>query len=96
MPTSSLSMIYAARGIGKTWVALSIGVALSHGRQFLMFDVPKPRTVLFIDGEMALADLQSRVRQLDATPSDRLLLLPSERLFREDKPLNINALSTAE
>jgi KaiC/GvpD/RAD55 family RecA-like ATPase len=91
LPTSSLSMIYAARGVGKTWFALALCVAISHGDDFLTFDVPRARTVLFIDGEMALADLQSRVRSLDASPSENLLLLPSESLFREDKPLNINA-----
>lgn len=91
LPTSSLSMIFAARGVGKTWFALSLCVAISHGDDFLAFNVPKPRAVLFIDGEMALADLQSRLRHLDPSPSENLLLLPSESLFREDKPLNINA-----
>ena len=81
LPTSSLSMIYAMRGVGKTWFALSLGVAISHGNDFLRFPVERPRRVLYIDGEMALADLQERIRALDPEPSDNLYLLPSESLF---------------
>jgi KaiC/GvpD/RAD55 family RecA-like ATPase len=96
LPTSSLSMVYAARGIGKTWFALSLCVAISHGHDFLRFPVERARRVLFIDGEMALADLQERIRALDLEPSDHLYLLPSENLFREDRPLNINAKDDQE
>lgn len=91
LPTSSLSMIYAARGVGKTWFALSMCLAICRGDDFVSFHVPKQRTVLFVDGEMAAADLQSRVRELDRDPPENLLLLPSEHLFRLDKPLNINS-----
>jgi hypothetical protein len=59
LPTSSLSMIFAPRGLGKTWLALSLSTAISRGEDFLSFDVPTPRTVLYVDGEMALADLDS-------------------------------------
>jgi hypothetical protein len=91
LPTASLSMIYAERGIGKTWLTLSLAVAISHGDDFLGFPVSKARHVLYIDGEMALFDLKSRVIALDDSENDHLHLLPSERLFRMDKPLNINA-----
>lgn len=90
LPTSSLSMIYAERGLGKTWLTLSMCVAISHGDDFLSYEVPKERTVLYIDGEMALYDLKSRVVALDAEPNENLLLMPSERLFKYDRPLNIN------
>jgi AAA domain/Domain of unknown function (DUF6371) len=92
LPTASLSMIYAERGIGKTWLTLSLAVAISHGDDFLGFPVSKARHVLYIDGEMALYDLKSRVVALDDSQNDQLHLLPSERLFRMDKPLNINAI----
>lgn len=91
LPSSSLSMIYAARGIGKTWFALSLAMAISRGQDFLTFEVPKQRTVLLVDGEMTLSDLQSRIKSLDPQPPPSLLILPSERLFREDRPLNINS-----
>ncbi|GLS17284.1 hypothetical protein GCM10007874_02990 [Labrys miyagiensis] len=91
LSTSSLNMIYAARGIGKTWLALSVAIAVAYGTDFVCYQVPKSRIVLYIDGEMALADLKSRVSALDPGDSENLLLLPSERLFLSDKPLNINA-----
>jgi AAA domain/Domain of unknown function (DUF6371) len=92
LPTASLSMIFAERGIGKTWLTLSLAVAISHGDDFLGFPVSKARHVLYIDGEMALYDLKSRVIALDDSENEHLHLLPSERLFRMDKPLNINSL----
>lgn len=90
LPTSSLSMIYAERGLGKTWFAMSMCVAISHGNDFLSYEVPKERIVLYIDGEMALYDLKSRVVALDPEPNENLFLMPSERLFRHDRPLNVN------
>ncbi len=90
LPTSSLSMIYAERGLGKTWFAMSMCVAISHGNDFLSYDVPKERNVLYIDGEMALYDLKSRVVVLDPEPNENLFLMPSERLFKHDRPLNVN------
>ena len=90
LTTSSLAMIYAARGVGKTWFSLSLALCVARGDDFISFAVEKPRTVLFVDGEMALADLQNRVRSLDPRPPENFLLLPSESLFREDRQLNIN------
>jgi AAA domain/Domain of unknown function (DUF6371) len=92
LPKASLSMIYAERGIGKTWLTLSLAVAVSHGDDFLGFPVSKARHVLYIDGEMALYDLKSRIVALDDGDNDHLHLLPSESLFRMDRPLNINAV----
>jgi hypothetical protein len=90
LPTSSLSMIYAERGLGKTWFAMSMCVAISHGNDFLSYEIPKERIVLYIDGEMALYDLKSRVVALDPEPNENLFLMPSERLFKHDRPLNVN------
>jgi hypothetical protein len=46
--------------------------------------------VLFIDGEMPLALLRERITQLGAGAEENLDFLPSEILFREGHPLNIN------
>lgn len=61
MQTQSLSMIYAWRGVGKTHVALGISYAVASGDTFLGWTAPKPRQVLFIDGEMPAAALQERL-----------------------------------
>lgn len=90
LPKGALAMVWAARGLGKTWFALSLAIALASGTRFLEYGVPKPVVVLFVDGEMALAELQERVRKLADPPPERLHILPSERLFAEGAPLNIN------
>ena len=61
LPEQSLAMLYAPRGIGKSWLGLSIGVAVASGGSLLRWDAPSPRRVLFVDGEMLLADLQARL-----------------------------------
>jgi putative DNA primase/helicase len=54
-------MLYAARGTGKTHVALGIAFAVATGTAFLKWRAPKPRRVLLIDGEMPAAALQERL-----------------------------------
>ena len=88
--TNSLNMIYAERGIGKTFFSLSLGLCLARGDDFLDYLVERPCPVLYIDGEMPLADLQARVMALDPEPPATMMLLPSELLFREAKPLNLH------
>ncbi|MBU1039990.1 MAG: bifunctional DNA primase/polymerase [Proteobacteria bacterium] len=60
-----LTMLFAARGIGKTWVALCIAVALACGRMALgRWSAPEPRKVLYVDGEMSLNMLKERLSAL--------------------------------
>jgi hypothetical protein len=92
LPTQALIMVYAARGVGKTWVALEMAISIAIGRDFLAWPVPKPRRVLFIDGEMPLASLQFRLRSLlGSTPlPDGLTLISSTLLWQDSAPLNIS------
>jgi hypothetical protein len=68
----SLIMIHAWRGVGKTHVALGAGFAISSGGIFLGWKAPRPRKVLYVDGEMPARLLQERIleigRSADATP----------------------------
>jgi hypothetical protein len=92
LPTQALIMVYAARGVGKTWVALEMAISIAMGRDFLAWPVPKPRRVLFIDGEMPLASLQFRLRNLLGStplPAD-LTLISSQLLWQDSAPLNIS------
>lgn len=61
LTTQSLSMIYAWRGVGKTHVALGIAYAVTSGGSFLKWEAPKPRGVLYLDGEMPGPALQERL-----------------------------------
>ena len=56
-----LGQLYAARGCGKTMVAMQIAVSITSGTSFLCFEVPKSRKVCYIDGEMSASLLRSRV-----------------------------------
>lgn len=62
--TQSLNMIYAWRGIGKTHMALGIGFATATGGKFLKWEAPRPRRVLYLDGEMPGAAIRDRLRAL--------------------------------
>ena len=67
LPEKGLAMLYAARGTGKTHVALGIAFAIATGTKFLKWTAPKPRRVLLIDGEMPAAALQERLASIIAS-----------------------------
>src|SRR5262249_11530194 len=52
---------HAWRGGSKTWLALGIGCAVAGGGRFLKWAAPKPRRVLYVDGEMPLVTIQERL-----------------------------------
>ncbi|HZZ23637.1 MAG TPA: AAA family ATPase [Roseiarcus sp.] len=60
LPDKGLAMIFAPRGVGKTWIALSIAHAIASGTEFLRWRAPGSRRVLYIDGEMPAVTLQER------------------------------------
>ena len=66
LPAKGLMMIHARRGGSKTFLALAIGLAVAGGTKLLRWSSPRPRRVLYVDGEMALVDLQNRVATLKA------------------------------
>jgi putative DNA primase/helicase len=64
LPERSLGMLYAPRGVGKTLLGLSIGLAVASGTPLLRWSAPRKRRVLYVDGEMPLVSLQERLRML--------------------------------
>ncbi|MEL7453200.1 MAG: AAA family ATPase [Pseudomonadota bacterium] len=89
--TQSLNMLYAARGVGKTWIALTLALAVARGEDFLGYLVERERSVLYVDGEMPLPDIQERLLALDPNPPSNLMILPSELLYRNDLPINLQS-----
>jgi putative DNA primase/helicase len=84
LPAKGLMMIHAARGGSKTFLALAMGLAVAAGTSLLRWSAPKPRRVLYVDGEMTLADLRKRVTALKAgigvdIRNDRFRLLTADR-----------------
>jgi putative DNA primase/helicase len=83
LPERSLSMLYAPRGIGKSWLGLSIGLAVAAGESLLRWSVPRQRNVLYVDGEMPLVSLQERLREISvgmgsSIPNDRFRILAAD------------------
>ena len=89
--TQSLIMVFAKRGVGKTWFSLQLAISVALGKSFFVWEVSKPRRVLFIDGEMPLSSLQNRLKLLciDELP-ELLQFLPSEVLWQNGHSLNLN------
>jgi RecA-family ATPase len=87
---ADLGYIYAARGVGKTWLSLQIAVCVAEGRSIHVWEVPKARKVLYVDGEMAMDDSQKRIRQLSRNAGGNLHILHHEQLFQAtDQVLNL-------
>jgi RecA-family ATPase len=58
-------LLYGWRGIGKTHSALSLAVAVASGTSWFgdfAFQTPRPRVVLYLDGEMNRNSLRRRFR----------------------------------
>ncbi|MDH5548081.1 MAG: AAA family ATPase [Gammaproteobacteria bacterium] len=64
LPRQGLTMIHAYRGVGKTYVALNIAVAVASGGSLFGWNAPAPASVLYLDGEMSARSLQERLAQI--------------------------------
>jgi putative DNA primase/helicase len=74
LPEKGLTMIYAPRGIGKTFLSLSIAYAVACGDSILRWKAENPRKVLYVDGEMPAVAIQERLAAISKvfakTPPD--------------------------
>ena len=66
IPTQGLAMLYAPRGIGKTYVALSMAYAVASGQRIFRWEATTPRRVLYVDGEMPAEAMQGRLAAIVA------------------------------
>src|SRR3984893_4863695 len=85
LPERSLAMLYAPRGVGKSWLGLSIGMAVAAGESLLRWSAPRPRNVLYIDGEMPLVSLQERWKEISvgmgsSIPNDGFRILAADNV----------------
>lgn len=76
----NLVMVHAYRGIGKTHFALAVAYAVAGGGSFLKWRAPKPRKVLYIDGEMPGAAIKARCKALVGSCDEAVE--PPEGYFR--------------
>jgi putative DNA primase/helicase len=59
-----LTLIHGARGLGKTYMSLSVAVAIAGGGEFLSWQAPDPCGVLYVDGEMPASLMQQRLKAI--------------------------------
>jgi putative DNA primase/helicase len=91
LPRKGVTMIFAGRGIGKTYLAISIACAVAAGVSLLRWVAEKPRRVLYVDGEMPLVSLQERLAgtlsgmECDVLESGQLAFLPQD-FYRDGLP----------
>jgi putative DNA primase/helicase len=83
LPERSLAMLYAPRGVGKTLLSLSIGLAVASGAPLLRWSAPQRKRVLYVDGEMPLISLQERLRLISGglcaeIPNDGFRILAAD------------------
>jgi hypothetical protein len=83
LPEKGLAMVFAERGIGKTWIALNVAHAVACGGTFLGWRALRARRVVYIDGEMPAQVLKDRYAAIvvgsdfDA-PSDNFRLIAAD------------------
>jgi putative DNA primase/helicase len=63
-PRQGLGLIHSWRGLGKTYFALSFGLASAAAARFLRWHALRAWKVLYVDGEMRGSDMQTRLAAL--------------------------------
>ena len=97
IPEKGLAMLYAPRGIGKTYLALSMTYALATGTGLLRWQAPRPIRCLYIDGEMPMAALKERTASIVAADQSASLDPANFKMLAADyHPNGLPNLDTAE
>lgn len=84
MTRRSLTLLGAKPGIGKSWTALDLAIALTTGRDWLGHTIPGRFRVLYIDVENGEVLARRRLQQLGADPAamgDRLYYVTEAVIF---------------
>lgn len=64
IPTQGIVILYAPRGVGKTFTALSMSLAVAGGLSLYNWQASKPNKVLYVDGKMPAITIQERLKAL--------------------------------
>jgi hypothetical protein len=70
----SINQIFAARGTGKSMLAMALAGKHASGGEFLDWNVTRPAEVLYVDGELPNSQIQTRMKQLHS-PDTRFRLI---------------------
>jgi RecA-family ATPase len=74
------AMMFAAPGVGKSMLSLTLALAVAGGGEALGWSAPEPRRVMYVDGEMALRDVQDRTNLLIPTVAGMNMTAARENL----------------
>lgn len=87
--SQDLCMVFAARGVGKTHFGLSVAYAVSTGGKFAKWSAPRPRKVLYLDGELPGGVMQKRLLMHcpDIEPAPGFLRIFTPDLLPEGQPM---------
>jgi Mrp family chromosome partitioning ATPase len=64
LPSPGVAMVFAPRGVGKTYFSLNVAYAVASGGSFLKWQAPTPKSVLYLDGEMSASVMQRRLAEI--------------------------------
>ena len=85
-----LGFIYGPRGLGKTWLGVTMARHIAEGKELSHWPVNKSR-VLYVDGEMPLEAIQKRDAGLKQSETPDLLFLNHETFFDAvDRPISLS------
>lgn len=103
LPIQGIIFIFAATGVGKTLFSLNLAYAIAGGGNFLKYKAPKPRKVLYIDGEMSYVDIYQRLMQIikqqnDLDFPDNFLIYTPDKMIPEGftAPIKMPKICTVE
>lgn len=87
----TISMVFAARGRGKTRFSMGLASAIAAGDPYLSWDSPEgPSGVLYVDGEMPTLLLKDIAKKMNPDGLNNLWFLPSEYVYaKTDKELRL-------
>ena len=90
-----LGFVFAPRGLGKTWLSLSMATAIAGGKSCGPWQANGAWKVLYVDGEMPVESIEKRINGMGAVAS--LTILNHEALFHlGGKSLNLADAVTQE
>jgi putative DNA primase/helicase len=91
LPQQGIALLYASRGVGKTFAAMSIAYAVASGGQLMRWKADAARRVLYVDGEMPLVSLQERLASIAmgagySPPTEDFLSFLAQDAYRDGFP----------
>ena len=81
LESSSINMIHAQRGHGKTRFMVAVAYAIATKQDFMLWSAERKARVLYVDGELPLPLLQNRLRLL-GSPVPDLTILSRDLMLR--------------